>query len=96
MSISYLFNVWALVLFAFGVVFSFLIYRKCECKNKIVHIADLVQYTVMAVTLCALAIMLSDLTNFSFLGKGLSFVILSNFYAALFNVACRIFRAFSK
>ncbi len=91
MNSLYLLNLWSLLLFIGTFIVSAIVYKKSECDKKLIYTADLTQQIILAVTLCSLAILLKDLTNFQILGKGLSFVILSNFYAAVFNAAIMIY-----
>lgn len=93
MQFSMIFNFWSFMFFILSAAVSFGVYRKSVSEKKVVHMAALTSQIVGAVSLCAAVYLLSDLSNLTVLGKGFSFILLANFYTAIFNISCRVYKA---
>ena len=83
-------NIWSIVMFTGLLIFTAALYARYEVKNKLNKIGTFIQIATQVITLIVLLFSLSDLSNYEQLGSYLSFIILSNLYAAIFNLICRI------
>lgn len=94
MELQYFFNTWAIGLFAVNALLALIIYYKSSQRGRLMKIAAFIQNAVACSSLSILVFALADLTTLSRFAMLVSIVILANLYAAVFKLACQVYKRF--